>query len=212
MQTDIFLFGMLAVSFAMVIAKRIRALVNGFFAQSFFLFLLAFSFAVKEKSLELFIVAGLLLLVKVVIIPQILRKMTDKIRSSEDLGLFVNPAVSIFIAIILTYMAYLFADKIICMPLGLQKSVFTASMAILSMGLFIMIFRAKAFAQVIGLLMMENGLFLAASGISGGMPFFVEIAIFFDVFLCVVILGVFMYRINSLFTHIDVDKLTKLKG
>jgi hydrogenase-4 component E len=75
-----------------------------------------------------------------------------------------------------------------------------------------MIFRMKALAQVIGLLVMENGLFLAAAGVSGGMPFFVEIAIFFDVFLCVIILGMFIYRINSLFTHIDVDKLTKLKG
>jgi hydrogenase-4 component E len=75
-----------------------------------------------------------------------------------------------------------------------------------------MIFHRKALTQIIGLLVMENGLFLAASAVSGGMPFFVEIAIFFDVFVCVIILGVFVYKINSLFTHIDVNKLTQLKG
>jgi len=79
-------------------------------------------------------------------------------------------------------------------------------------GVFIMIFRMKAIAQVVGLLVMENGLFLTAVTLCGSMPFFVEIAIFFDVFMCAIILGIFVFRINELFTHIDVDKLTRLKG
>jgi len=61
-------------------------------------------------------------------------------------------------------------------------------------------------------LVMENGLFLLAATVSGGMPFFVEIAIFFDVFVSVLIMGFFVYRINKLFTHIDVNKLSRLKG
>ena len=44
------------------------------------------------------------------------------------------------------------------------------------------------------------------------MPFLMEIAVFFDIFVFVVILGIFVYRINEVFTHIDVDKLTNLKG
>ncbi len=79
-------------------------------------------------------------------------------------------------------------------------------------GLFLMISRITALAQVVGLLVMENGLFLLASTVSGGMPFFVETAIFFDVFVSVLIMGFFVYRINKLFTHIDVNKLSRLKG
>jgi len=59
---------------------------------------------------------------------------------------------------------------------------------------------------------MENGIFLFASAVTGGMPFFVEIAIFLDVFISVLIMGIFVYRINKLFTHIDVNKLSQLKG
>ena len=44
------------------------------------------------------------------------------------------------------------------------------------------------------------------------MPFFVEIAIFFDIFVCVIILGMFVYKINKVFTHIDVSKMQELKG
>jgi hydrogenase-4 component E len=75
-----------------------------------------------------------------------------------------------------------------------------------------MVFRMKAIAQIVGLLVMENGLFLIANAVSGGMPFFVEIAIFFDVFVSVLIMAFFMQRINKLFTHIDVNKLSRLKG
>jgi hydrogenase-4 component E len=79
-------------------------------------------------------------------------------------------------------------------------------------GVFLMVTRIKALAQVIGLLLTENGIFLAATVIPGGMPFFVEIALFFDVLISVMILGLFIYRINAIFTHIDVSKLSGLKG
>lgn len=75
-----------------------------------------------------------------------------------------------------------------------------------------MISRLKALAQIIGILVMENGIFLLSSAFSGGMPFIVEMAIFLDVFVSVIILGLFVYRINELFTGIDVDQLSRLKG
>jgi hydrogenase-4 component E len=86
------------------------------------------------------------------------------------------------------------------------------SLSVTLIGLFIMITRMKAVSQIMGLLIMENGLFLIASSVSGGMPFFVEIAIFFDIFVCVITLGMFVYKINKVFTHIDVDKMRELKG
>jgi hydrogenase-4 component E len=78
--------------------------------------------------------------------------------------------------------------------------------------MFILVSRLKALAQVLGLLVMENGIFLLAAAVAGGMPFLVEMAIFFDVFVSVVIFGLFVYRINELFTGIDVDQLNRLRG
>ena len=75
-----------------------------------------------------------------------------------------------------------------------------------------MVFRRKAVGQVIGLLIIENGSFLTAVALCGNMPFFVEIAIFFDIFVFAIILGIFIFRINELFTHIDIDKLKTLRG
>jgi hydrogenase-4 component E len=89
---------------------------------------------------------------------------------------------------------------------------FIVSITAVCIGFFLMISRMKALGQVIGLLVMENAIFLAASVIAGGMPFFVEIAFFFDILVFVVIVEVFVYRVNRLFTHIDTSKMQSLKG
>ena len=110
------------------------------------------------------------------------------------------------------YLSYIFTDRIVCVAEGIEHGAFSVSLSVILMGMFIMIFRIKAIAQIVGLLVTENGLFLAAASVSGGMPFFVEIAVFFDIFLCVIILGLFVYKINKAFTHIDVHRLNGLKG
>lgn len=208
----LFLLGILISAFFMVSAKRIGALINGFSLQAVFLFLITIYAAARERSAELYIIAGLLFLIKVLLIPGYLRRIVKRIKVNEDLGLFLNPSVSLFVAAGLVYLSYLFAGRFVSIADNTENSAFIVSVSLVLIGIFIMVFRMKALAQIIGILVMENGLFLLAATISGGMPFFVEIAIFFDIFLCVIILEIFVYKINKLFTHIDVDKLTELKG
>jgi len=207
----IFLIGIIIMSYSMVTAKRMTSLIASFRMQSLFLFLATFFMAMKEKSAELYIVAGLLLLLKVILIPKFLSDIIKKLKMEEGIGLFLNPLVSLLIAVFLTYISYVFTTRVIIFASAAQAFSFSASLSVTMIGLFIMIFRMKALSQVIGFLVMENGLFLVASAVSGGMPFFVEIAIFMDVFVSVVIFGIFIYRINKLFTHIDVSKLNTLR-
>lgn len=207
---QIFLFGVLSMAFFMVISKRIKALIAGFALQSFFLFLLVLSNA--RGSGELMVVAFLILALKAILIPAFLRRIAMKIKVNEDLGLVVNPIVSLTVTLALAYLAYLFARNVMYLHGVQQILAFAISLSVMLIGIFLMIFRLKAIAQIIGLLVMENGSFLAAVALCGNMPFLLEITVFFDVFMCVVIFGIFVFRINRLFTHIDVDKLTVLKG
>lgn len=207
----IFLIGIIIMSYSMVAAKRMRSLIASFRMQSFFLFLAAFFMAMKEKNPELYIVAGLLLLLKVILIPKFLSDIVKRVKMEENIGLFLNPLVSLLTAVFLTYISYIFTTRVVIFENHAQALSFSVSLSVTMIGLFIMIFRMKALSQVIGFLVMENGLFLVASAVSGGMPFFVEIAIFMDVFVSVIIFGIFIYRINKLFTHIDVSKLNTLR-
>lgn len=206
------IFAALAATYLMIISKRIPALIRAFRYQSLSLFIITLIMALAEKRVDLFIIAGLLFAVKVIFIPFLLNKVTTRTRASQDLGLFINPQLSLFWALGFTYLSWIFTVKFV----SLEGSGMTAALAvaffIVLSGLFLMIFRMTALAQIVGILVMENGLFLLAAVVSGGMPFFVEIAIFFDVFVSVLIMGFFVYRINKLFTHIDVNKLSRLKG
>ncbi len=199
-------------TYLMVISKRISALIAGFCLQSFFLFGCILFIAFQTANAEMFILAGLILLLKVVVIPLFLFRIIRRVKTNDDLGLLVNPMLSIFAAILLTVLSNIFAQKVVGLTDKLVITSFAVSLSVTLTGLFIMITRKKAIAQIIGLLTMENGIFLTAAALCGGMPFLVEIAVFFDIFMFVVILGIFVYRISELFTHIDVDKLSRLRG
>jgi hydrogenase-4 component E len=206
------LFGVLISTYLMVIAKRMPALIRSFRYQSFFLFLATFAIALKEHELELYTIAGMLLIIKVLAIPHFLYRIIRRIRPNEDLGLFINTQLSLFSALALTCLSWIFTTRLIMAHNQSQALILAVSFSVVLTGMFLMMTRMTALAQIIGLLVMENGLFLLASAVSGGMPFFVETAIFLDVFVSVIIMGIFVYRINKLFTHIDVNKLSGLKG
>ena len=195
----------------MVTAKRTTALIRAFRSQSLFLFFVSFYIALSKNSIELYIIALLLIIIKVVLIPRFLADVSKWIRQDEAVGLIASPTISLLAAMFLTYLSYLFTKDVVNIDSAGQGAIIVA-LAVTLIGLFLMVFRTKALSQIIGLLAMENGLFLAAIAVSGGMPFFVEIAIFFDLFICVIVLGIMVFRINNLFTHIDVDKLKELKG
>ncbi|MFA6142661.1 MAG: hypothetical protein WC738_05160 [Candidatus Omnitrophota bacterium] len=212
MILNIILSGFLVVTFLLVISKRITALVRTFRTQSIFLFLYTLYMGISQRHTELFIVCGLVFVLKAVVIPFVLLRIMRRIDVEEDLGLLVNPQLSLIIALGFTYLSYLLAHNAMALKNSMESAAFVASITAVCVGFFIMVSRMKALGQIVGLLVMENGIFLAASAIAGGMPFFVEIALFFDVFVFVVIVEVFVYKVNRLFTHIDTSKMKSLKG
>ena len=208
----IILFVLLASTYLMVIVKRTPALIRNFRYQSLCLFSVTFIVALTQREPELYIVAGLLFVLKVSLIPYLLYRIIRRIKASEDLGLFINPQLSLLWALAFTYLSWIFVTHLVSANNAILTGTLAIAFFVVSAGMFLMVFRMTALAQIIGLLVMENGLFLLALTVSGGMPFFVEIAIFFDVFVSVLIMGFFVYRINKLFTHIDVNRLSRLKG
>jgi len=85
-------------------------------------------------------------------------------------------------------------------------------MSLIFIGPFIMISRKTAMTQVLGILIMENGLFLGAIALTSGMPLIVEIGIFFDLLVAVLVMGIMVFRINKTFETIDTDALKTLMG
>lgn len=79
-------------------------------------------------------------------------------------------------------------------------------------GLFLVIARRTAVNQVLGYLVLENGIYAFSLAMVRDVPFLVEIGVLMDMFVAVFVMGIAIYRINSEFDHIDSDRLTKLRG
>ena len=76
---------------------------------------------------------------------------------------------------------------------------------------FLMLIRRKALTQVIGFLMLENGLALLAVLGTYGIPLIVELGVALDVLMGFLVMQIFVYRIHETFESIDVEQLTRLR-
>jgi hydrogenase-4 component E len=71
--------------------------------------------------------------------------------------------------------------------------------------------RKKALTQVIGFLMLENGITLLALLGTYGIPLLVELGVFLDALMGFLVMQIFVYRIHATFETIDVDQLDRLR-
>lgn len=160
---------------------------------------------------EAIVVAAMVLVVKVVAIPYVLLRITKGLKVSPTVSASTTPAQSTFIAAALILLAFVVVQPF-ARAFALDSEMLAAATAILLTGGFLMVSRRKALMQVIGLLVLENGIFLAALTTTFGMPLVVEMGIFFDLLIWVMLIGVFVFRIRETFEHVDVSRLRRLRG
>jgi hydrogenase-4 component E len=78
-------------------------------------------------------------------------------------------------------------------------------------GLLVIATRRKAVTQVLGYLVMENGIYVFGVGAASHQPLLVELGILLDVFAAVFVMGIVIFHIGRQFDHIDTDRLTNLR-
>jgi hydrogenase-4 component E len=157
------------------------------------------------------VVAVLTLAGKVIFLPWRLERLVRQINIEQEIQPFVNAPASMLICGGLTLLACVVARPFSSLE-RLGSNTLAVAIALLLTGFFLMINRRKAITQVLALLTMENGVMLAAVVLTTyGMPLVVEIGVFFDVVIAVMVLGILVFRIRETFASMDVSKLNQLK-
>jgi hydrogenase-4 component E len=164
-----------------------------------------------HHSREAYVVAAMVFVVKVLAIPYALLRIRKRLNVPGGVSASTTPAQSVYIAAALILLAFLVVRPYV-RALALDGEMLAAATAVVLTGAFLMVSRKKALMQVIGLLVLENGIFLAALTTTFGMPLVIEMGIFFDLLMCVLLMGVFVFRIRDTFEHVDVSKLRRLRG
>ncbi len=198
-------------TFLILGSTRLYSCIRAFGIQSFLLACVAGIVAYSTGKNDIYIVALLTLVIKAAVIPYIFIYIIREIKVKREIELYVNVSPSLIIGGVLVVISYYLIRSINILS-ELSSFALSASMSLVSIGLFIMISRKKAIMQMLGILIMENGLFLGAISLTYGMPLLVELGIFFDVLIGVLIMGILIFRINKTFESIDTDMLKTLIG
>jgi len=208
---------LLVLQIMMVAQRWLITNIRAFGVQSFLLACIAATIAHFNHAPHIYIVAVLTLLFKALLLPIVLERLALKIEIRQEIEPFVNVPVSVIVSGLLTLLAYVVAESFhrpeeAAGPGRLGHNTLAVAIALFLIGFFMMVNRRKALTQVLALLCLENGLFLAAISLTYGMPLIVEAGIFFDVLVATLLLAILSYRIRETFDSMDVSRLSRLRG
>jgi hydrogenase-4 component E len=149
--------------------------------------------------------------VKVIVIPRLLTRMEVRFSVEREIEPYVNTATSLVVAGLLVLFAYAITRPLVALSQLPTRAGMPLAMGLVLVSLFVVISRKKALTQIVGFLMLENGIALLAVLGTYGIPLIVELGVFLDVLMGFLVMQVFVYQIHETFESIDVEQLNRLR-
>jgi len=166
---------------------------------------------IHQHSLELILVALGLGVLRAGVLPALAARALGSSPAAErETRPVVNVSTSLLAAAALTLLAYAVTRPLVALAPSPATTILPAGVAVVLIGFFTLVTRRRALSQVVGFLLLDNGItataFLAASGV----PLIVELGVSFDLLLVVLVLQVLTTRLRTAFGSSDLDELREL--
>jgi hydrogenase-4 component E len=202
----------LLTAFAMLRAPMLRSQIRLYAFQSLVVTAMAVFVAASKHINELYILAGLSLILKVVLVPTIvlrlLRDADTDLAGSSVLGV----ASSILIAIGVAAFGFFSIGSLHVHSVALPTSALAVAVAVILVSFVLIILRSDVVSQAIGFFSLENGVSIASLVVAAGLPLVVEVAFLFDLLVAVVVFGVIMRVHHARSDTLSTSELDRLKG
>lgn len=206
----------LLTSFVLMGNKRIKSYIRTVRLQSALIALAAGIIGVKnaisDGSYDVLVICIIIIALKVIYIPNLLHKTYANVEYKVEKDFYFNIPLLILICCGLVVFTYFSISRVAGISEGEINAEVVNSVSLVLIGLFFMICRKKAIGQIVGFLVIENGIFITAMFSTNGMPFIVDMGIFIDIITAVLIMGIIVFKINDKFDSIDINKLKNLRG
>lgn len=164
-----------------------------------------------ELTLRVGLIAAGSIVIKGVVFPLLIFRALREARIRREVEPFAGFMLSTIVSVLaLAGSFWLTARLPFPEPVASDSIVAIAFFTILN-GLFLIVSRRKAVSQVLGYLVMENGIYAFGVAFVQEVPFVVELGILLDVFVAVFVMGIAIFHINREFDHFDADRLTTLR-
>lgn len=203
----------LALSFNFVAlgVSRIRAVINTVALQGTLLGFLPLFMPQQEIGLRSILLIVVTVGLKGLFIPGFLVRAMREANIQHE----VNPVVSYMKSLLLgalgTGLALVFSYTLPLAEKDVGYLVVPASLATVWTGFLMLTTRRQAIMQVLGYLLLENGIFLFGLLLLEAMPFLVEVGVLLDLFTGMFVMGIIIHHISREFDSISTEHLTELK-
>jgi hydrogenase-4 component E len=163
-------------------------------------------------SFQPLLVAVISIFIKGFLIPALLVRAMRDARIRREIEPLIGYVPSLLLGALGTGLAVYFAKTL---PLGRQSIesslVLPAAIATVITGFLILTTRRKAITQVVGYLVLENGIYIMGLVLIEAVPFLVELGVLLDLFVGIFVMGIIINHISREFSSLDTEHLRRLK-
>jgi hydrogenase-4 component E len=190
--------------------RQVSALITLLIVQGLALTAIAIVLAADHDSGEAIAVAAGVGILKAGIIPLMLRRVHRLVPDAGETRPLVNVSASVLAAAGLTLLAYAAARPLVAVAPSASAKAAPVGLAVVLIGFFLAATRRRAISQIIGVLLIDNGIAAVAFLATGGVPLIVELGVSADLALAVLVLQILTTRLHATFGPTDLDELREL--
>ena len=192
-------------------SSRVGSSIRVVAAQGVVLGLLPILAHMNELSVRFGLLAIGTIAIKGIVFPWFLFRAVREAEVTREIEPYVGYVASLLAGVVILAVSFWMCTRL-PMPETLASS-WLAPIAIFSIfaGLFLIVSRKRAVNQVLGFLVLENGIYTFGVGVAPQTSLLVEAGVLLDVFVAVFVMGITIFHINREFDHIDTGRLSALK-
>ena len=198
---DIILIFIVLTNLMLLGLSRLGACIRVVAAQGVALGLLPLLFDSGSVELNHLFFAVAIITLKGAVFPWMLMRTLREVSAQREIEPFVSYGLSLVIGTI---------ALVVCIALGSRLPLPEPAMS--SLIVPVAFFTIMSLTQVLGYLVLENGIYAFGVALVNKQPMLVELGILLDVFVAVFVMGIAIFHINREFDHIDTDKLSGLRS
>lgn len=207
---DALLIVSLALNFVALGVSRIRAVINAVAVQGIVLGVcpLLVHSEIGIRGIVLVIVT---ITLKGFVIPYMLRRAMREAHIQHEVNPLVNYMSSLLLGAVVTTLAIVFAYTLPLAGEHAESLLVPSALATVGAGFLMLTTRKKAIMQVLGYLLLENGIFLFGLPLLKAMPFLVEAGVLLDLFTGVFVMGIIIHHISRELDSTSTENLQALR-
>ena len=163
-----------------------------------------------EAHPELYAVAAGVGLLRAVLLPALVRRTIAARAEDRESAPLINVGASLLAAAALVLLAYAVAQPLVRLEATAAARALPVGLSVVLIGLLVLVTRRKALSQILGFLLLDNGITAIAFLAAAGVPILVEFGVSFDLLLAVLVLRVLTVRMRAVFGGSDLDEMREL--